>query len=69
MKNSVLALAAAIVATTATVAAAQTPISEFRGPVAPDYTAASGVVTMNAPATYATDEGRFNDFSGPVVRQ
>ena len=69
MKNSALVLAAAIVATTASVAAAQSSISDFRGPVAPDYNAASGVVTMNAPTSYATDEARFNDFSGPVVRQ
>ncbi|VVT06665.1 hypothetical protein [Rhizobium sp. EC-SD404] len=69
MKNSVFALAAAIIATTATVAAAQTPISEFRGPLANDYTTASGSISLDAPATIAGDEGRFNDFSGPVVRQ
>jgi hypothetical protein len=69
MKNSVFALAAAIIATTATVAAAQTPISEFRGPLANDYTTFSGAIGMDAPASVMSDEGRFNDFSGPVVRQ
>lgn len=69
MKNSVFALAAAVIAASASVAVAQTPISEFRGPVGADATTYS--VGPSVDGAYGTfgSENRFNDFSGPVVRQ
>lgn len=68
MKNSVFALAAAVIAASASVAVAQTPISEFRGPVAADASYSAGPSVDGSYGTFS-DENRFNDFSGPVVRQ
>lgn len=43
--------------------------SELRGPVTHNYMSALAIATMDAPNAYATDEGRFNHFRGPVIRQ
>lgn len=69
MNTSAILITAALMATTGTVAAAQTPISDLRGPVATSGNSVSDAIAMGTPSVYTTDEGRFNDFQGPVVRQ
>lgn len=69
MKNSVFALAAAVIVASSSVAVAQTPISDFRGPVAADATSYSAGPSVDGSYSAFSDENRFNDFSGPVVRQ